>query len=44
MGVIDCFSTAGRQAKTVYARTQEDADKFNAVGNGPDGLRVIVKQ
>ena len=32
------------QAKTVYARTQADADKYNASLNKPIGLQVIVKQ
>lgn len=32
------------ETKTVYARTQLDADKFNASINKPIGLQVIVKQ
>ena len=32
------------QAKTVYARTQADADKYNVSSYKPDGLQVIVKQ
>ena len=35
---------ANSEAKTVYARTQADADKYNVSSYKPDGLQVIVKQ
>ena len=38
----DMFSNS--KTKTVYARTQEDADKYNASSNKPNGLQAVVKQ
>ena len=33
----------GSKATTGYARTQEDADRFNASSNKPSGLTFVVK-
>ena len=35
---------SGSKATTGYARSQEDADRFNASSNKPDTLTFIVKQ
>ena len=37
------FMFAGSNATTGYARTQADADRFNASSNKPDGLTFVVK-
>ena len=34
----------GSTIKNGYARTQKDADKLNAIGNLPAGLRFVVKE